>query len=398
MKPQRLPPCPPGIILPFKNRSPLLVPEPEPEPKPSGLPRVCAASLAGKPVPPRKFIVEGLIPDRTTTMMSAKGGSGKSTVAGQLGVGVSTTGNWLGLPTERGPVVFLSAEDELDELHRRLAAIADAEGLNIAECRDLHFVPLAGQDAVLGAPDKKSGLIRETLIWRQLCDLVDEIQPKLVIIDTLADVFGGNEIVRAEARQFVGMLNGLAIENNLAVVLLAHPSLNGIANGTGSSGSTAWEASVRSRLYMDSIIVDGQETDTDLRVLKVVKANYSKRGTEIRLRWRDGIFVSETPAGGFDKFLASANADRVFLALLKTFNAQGRAVSPSPSNVYAPTLFASHPNSEGITKRVFTDAMNRLLAAEMIGVETSGTQSRRRQRLVISSPEASEPTSERDDL
>jgi hypothetical protein len=43
---------------------------------------------------------------------------------------------------------------------------------------------------------------------------------------------------------------------------------------------------------------------------------------------------------------------------------QGRAASASPSNTYAPTLFASHPHSEGTTKRALTDAMNRLLAAK----------------------------------
>src|SRR5271168_5342266 len=147
MKPKRLPPLPPGIVLPFKNRNFLLAPEPDRPSKPSGLPRVCAASLAGKPVPPRKFIVPGLIPARTTTLLTGDGGLGKSTLAGQLVVGVSTTGNWLGLPTEQGPAVFLSAEDELDEMHRRLAAIADAEGLDFAKFRDLTLVSLAGHDA-----------------------------------------------------------------------------------------------------------------------------------------------------------------------------------------------------------------------------------------------------------
>src|SRR5271169_410483 len=254
----------------------------------------------------------------------------------------------------------------------------ECQGVDIAKLTRLHFVPLAGSDAVMGAPDSKSGIIRETAIWRGLVAIVENIKPKLVILDTLADIFAGNEIARQEARQFVGILRGLAIKYELAVVLLAHPSLSGMASGAGTSGSTAWNNSVRSRLYLETIKGDdGREIDTDFRVLRTKKSNYGPTGAEIRLRWSNGCFVRETPAGGFDKLAARAQADRVFLALLKTFNAQDRAVSASPSNTYAPTLFASHPHCEGMTKRALTDAMNRLLAAKMIGVETTGSPSKR---------------------
>ena len=68
-------------------------------------------------------------------------------------------------------------------------------------------------------------------------------------LDTLADVFAGNENARQEARQFIGLLRGLAIEHDLAVVPLAHPSLSGMTSGTGTSGSTALLDSVRARSF-----------------------------------------------------------------------------------------------------------------------------------------------------
>ena len=365
-------------------------------PNVADLPIVCAASFAGKPVPERGWVVLDMIPSGTVTLITGNGGVGKSLLVEQLGIAVAVGREWIGTLPERGPVVFVSAEDDLDELHRRVVAIANAQGIDIARLTDLHFVPLAGSDAVMGAPDNKSGIIRETEIWRGLVGIVEKFKPKLVILDTLADIFAGNEIARQEARQFVGILRGLAIKYDLAVVLLAHPSLSGMASGSGTSGSTAWSNSVRSRLYLETIKGDdGREIDADFRVLRTKKANYGPTGSEIRLRWSKGCFVRETPAGGFDKLAATAHADRVFLALLKAFNAQDRAVSASPSSVYAPTLFASHPHSEGMTKRALADAMNRLLVAKSISVETSGTPSKRRQRLVISSPRA---VSEKDDL
>jgi hypothetical protein len=76
----------------------------------------------------------------------------------------------------------------------------------------------------------------------------------------------GNENDRAQARQFIGMLRGLAIRHECAVLLLSHPSVAGIASGGGSSGSTAWNNSVRSRLYLSRVVGnDGFEANPDAR-------------------------------------------------------------------------------------------------------------------------------------
>ena len=121
------------------------------------LPLVCAASFAGKPVPERRWIVRDMIPDKTVTLVSGDGGVGKSLLIGQLGIAVAASAEWIGTLPERGPVVFVSAEDDLDELHRRVVAITNAQGIDIADLVDLHFVPLAGSDAVMGAPEAKTG-------------------------------------------------------------------------------------------------------------------------------------------------------------------------------------------------------------------------------------------------
>jgi RecA-family ATPase len=349
------------------------------------LPVVCAASLADKDVPRRSWIVQDMIPDRTVTLVSGDGGVGKTLLLAQLAVAVVTGGEWIGTCPVQGPVVFVSAEDDLDELHRRLAVIAHAKGLDLAALVDLHFVTLAGRDAVMGAPDGKSGIIKETPLWRELVAIVGRIRPRLVVLDTLADVFAGNEIARQEARQFIGLLRGMAITEETAVALLAHPSLSGMASGSGTSGSTAWSNSVRSRLYLETIKDDdGKEIDADLRVLRVKKSNYGPTGSEIRLRWSNGCFVRETPVGGFDKLAADTKAERVFLDLLGKLSAQGRDVSSKPSQSYAPAVFEKHPNAEGIRKREFASAMERLLMADRISVETNGPASRRTSRLTIS--------------
>lgn len=77
------------------------------------------------------------------------------------------------------------------------------------------------------------------------------------------------------------------------MILLSHPSLSGMADGSGRSGSTGWGNSVRSRLYFSRILADGVEIDEDLRSLTSNKPNYAKRGFAIRVRYDNGVFVRE---------------------------------------------------------------------------------------------------------
>jgi hypothetical protein len=118
-------------------------------------------------------------------------------------------------------------------------------------------------------------------------------------------------------------------------------------------------------------------------VLRVKKSNYGPIGLELRLRWQNGAFVLDGPSGGFDKMAADAKAERVFLDLLSALAAQGRDVSPKPSQTYAPTVFEKHPQAESITKKGFASAMERLLSAGRIVVDTVGPPSRQYKRLAI---------------
>jgi RecA-family ATPase len=376
---------PPGsIVSPFDERRPPPVGALAERSDAATLEWFTPADLVDKSVPPRRLLVRDMIPDRQVTLLAGDGATGKSQIAQQLAVATALGTEWIGQLPEPGPVVFASAEDDRDELHRRLVAIAASFGVDLASIADLHLASLAGRDAVMGTPDK-TGVIRETAVWRGLVAKVEMVKPRLVVIDPLADVFAGNENDRPEVRQFVGLLRRLAIDHACAVLLLGHPSLTGLSSGTGTSGSTAWSNSVRSRLYLERVKGDdNKEFDPDLRELKVKKANYGPVGAELRLRWDNGTFrLDGQHTGSLDRLAAEAKADQVFSDLLSDIEAQGRHVSSSPSSSYAPSVFAKHPDRAGITKIGFHNAMERLLKRRAIAVEETGPQSRRRSKLVI---------------
>lgn len=335
----------------------------------------CAASLKGKPVPPRQWLVHGLVPQKTVTLFSGDGGTGKSLLALQLAVAVAAQTAWIGKTVNTGRVIFLSAEDDDDELHRRLDDILRAEGRDYDNLSGLTLRSLAGEDALL-AVDTQLALMQSAL-FEELDKRAAEEAPALIVIDTLADVHPANENDRAKVRQFVGILRGLAIKRKCAVLLLGHPSLTGLNSGTGTSGSTAWNNSVRSRLYLARITDNGFEPDPDARVLSTKKANYGRTGGEINLKWEAGVFVAEAQPTGLDALAAGAKGERVFLKLLDAYTAQGRRVNASGGKTYAPKEFAEHPESEGVTKRAFKAAMDRLLGEGKVRICQEGPPSRR---------------------
>lgn len=353
------------------------------KPPPRKLPIVDAASLAGREIPPRLWHVQGMIPVGTVTLLGGDGGTGKSLLAEQLAAATALGTTWIGREVRQGPVLFLTAEDDLDEVHRRLDAILAETGTAFEDVVGLNLVSLAGEDAVLGAFDARSNIVKPTALLEAIREHVRVHSPALVVLDTLSDLFAGDENQRTQARQFVGLLRGLAVQHKLALVLLAHPSLSGMSSGSGLSGSTAWNNSVRSRLYFERVKGDdGSEPDPDARVLRLLKANYGQTGSEIRVRWQAGVFVStEGRASSFSAMAAKDRADQVFLELLDAHEAERRPVSHTPSVTYAPAVFARDPRAGGISKAAFTSAMNRLFATKTIQVVEYGPPSRRYRKL-----------------
>lgn len=329
-----------------------------------------AASLKDKVVPEQEWLVPVLIPSKNVTLLMGDGGTGKSLAALMLSVSVVAALSWLGRTVKPGRVIFITAEDDDDELHRRIENIRREYGLSYDDLEGLTLRSLAGEDALL-AVETQVALIQSTLFDELDGQAADE-QPVLIVIDTLADVYPSNENDRGKVRQFIGILRSLALKRRCAVLLLAHPSLTGLSSGSGTSGSTAWNNSVRSRLYLSRIAPDGQEIDTDKRVLATKKSNYGAIGGEIAMTWKAGVFVVDGTVDQLDRMASGAKAERVFMCLLADFTAQGRFVSASPSNTYAPTLFAAHAKAEGMTKLALRNAMNSLFDRGEIVNEAHG--------------------------
>ena len=284
-----------------------------------------------------------------------------------------------GLPVEPCRSIGIYAEDEQEELHRRLLGIIELTGAPVDALRDMHWRSVISDQAELVEVDAR-GAIQPTAYFRCIERATLDFGARLLILDAVTNLFGGDEIKRRQVNAFVGLLRQLAIKMDGAVVLLGHPSAAGIATGSGLSGSTHWHNAVRSRLYLAR--TTGDDADPDERTLTKLKANYAGIGDVLRLRWQRGGFVALDPPSGIDRAALSAKADRVFRALLTTTYEEGTWTSPNPSaRNYAPTVFAKRLDREGLGKPAFEAALFRLSKAGGIRKETYGRPSEPRTRL-----------------
>jgi RecA-family ATPase len=342
-----------------------------------------------EPVPQRRWAIRDRVPLNQAGLFSGEGGTGKSIIELMKDVAHVAGKDWLGSMPEPGPAIYLGAEDDKDEIHIRLAGIAKHYGVSFKELIDngLHVLPLLGQDATLCAASAKSGRVEVTNLYRQLYEVAGDIKPINISIDTLSRAFAGNEIDRVQVYAFAMHMQAMAMVAGGSVTVLSHPSLAGIASGSGISGSTAWHGAFRFRQYLKGVKApDGEQPESDLRELEFKKNQYGPIGEATVLRYQHGLFLPEAGVGSLEKLARETAADQLFLDLMQRFAGQGRNISDKPNApTYAPNALAEDAEAKrlGLRRADFKAAMARLFSANKIHVETYGRPSRPYTRLSV---------------
>jgi len=354
---------------------------------------VSPTALAGRPLPPRRWIVRDWIPCGVVTALYGDGGLGKSLMAQQLQTATALGSPWLALPVAKVVSLAVFCEDDHDELWRRQAAINEAYRVDFDALGDVHWMPRLGEENLL-MTFAGNGAGQLTPFHAQVLAEARRLKARLVIIDTAADVFAGNENDRGHVRQFISRaLGSIARAIDGAVLLCAHPSRSGLTSGEGDGGSTGWSNTVRSRLYLSARALEpGEAPDTNARILERRKANYAARNDVLALRWRNGVIEPEAPLSPGATPFGKLDAKEVFLNLLRECDEQNRFVSEnSRASNYAPRMFERMPRDKRLDfrKADFAHAMEALFAARRLENLDYGRPSDARRRIV---PAAGSPT------
>ena len=202
--------------------------------------------------PAQRRIVHERIPRGHATLFSGEGSAGKSTIQLQLSFAIVLGREWLATVRRPGPAIFIDAEDDEEELHRRGDAVLSyyRTTWSAATKAGLHLMSFAGQ--VLAAVNR-TGRIEPSPIYERLLEAASDIKPRMISIASAANVFAGNENDRSQVQQFISLLTRMAIVAGGAVQLISHPSLTGINTDTGLSGNTQWHNAVRARSYLRGV-------------------------------------------------------------------------------------------------------------------------------------------------
>jgi RecA-family ATPase len=327
-----------------------------------------------QPVPQRKWAIKDRVPLNQAGLFSGEGGAGKSIIELMKDVAHVGAKDWLGSLPEQGPAFYIGAEDDKDELHIRLAAIAKHYRVTFKELVEagLHVLCLLGQDATLCATNPRTGKVETTALYKHLYEAAGDIKPKNISIDTLSRAFAGNEIDRSQVYGFASHMQALAMVASGSVTVLSHPSLAGIASGSGISGSTAWHGAFRFRQYLRGIKADGgEQPDGDVRQLEFKKNQYGPTGETIVLRYQGGLFLPEHGLSTIERAARDAEAEQTLMAIGKKLQARGQEFSPMPhAHTYAPTIIVRNAEAKGFKKGELVGAFDRLLDQHKLEIET----------------------------
>lgn len=182
--------------------------------------------------PPRRWLVHELVVLGKVGAVVAPGGSGKSQwllqLAATVATGLDFAGHWKA--GEVGGVLMFCAEDDTDELHRRVYRIVtrmtqDGHAGKLTDLvNNLHVFSTVGVETLL-TKRKSQRDVESTIVVDRIVASAAEIPDlKLIVIDPVSRFRGGEENSNEDATRFVEALEAIAQRTGASVMVAHHAS------------------------------------------------------------------------------------------------------------------------------------------------------------------------------
>jgi hypothetical protein len=262
-----------------------------------------AGNLLDTLPPPREWVIGDFLPKKIVAAMIAAGGTGKSIlglhIAASIASGTSLFATFF--PSKPAKVIFISGEDDLAELHRRLYKVT--QGLSTAVkdliSQNLFFLDLADSFELFTTKSPHQDA-KITNVPSKICEAVKDIAGDdigLVIIDPISRFRGGEENLATDTTRFVQALQQIRDQLNTCVLALHHVNKGAKTNGAtqnNARGSSAFIDGVRLVFELNSLTPEDLKrkygsvfSESRMLLLQSVKSNYGKPIDPIYLSRRD---------------------------------------------------------------------------------------------------------------
>jgi hypothetical protein len=175
-------------------------------------------------LPERPWIVPGLLMRRQVTLLIAPPGSGKSLLTLQIGLMCAAPlREWAGWrPRQVSHVLFINAEEDGEELQRRLWAAAKVMQIDQEVLRAHVYLADNPNDIVIANYDNRTRTVMPTPMMDKLIAGIRELHIDVLIVDPFAETFRGDENSNSEVKWAAMLWRDVARSCNCAVLLVHH--------------------------------------------------------------------------------------------------------------------------------------------------------------------------------
>ena len=183
------------------------------------------------PQPPRRapVLIEGILRHGHTMLVTARSKAGKTFLMLELAVSVSNGIEWLGFRCERGRVLFVNPEVDPASAENRLHDVAEAMRADLqAVAEGVDFWHLRGH--AQGIEDTSRALFAR----------VSRGDYSLIILDSVYELYSGDENSAEDAREFFHAIDRISKQLGCAVAMTHHHAkgiradLDSLDRGSGS--------------------------------------------------------------------------------------------------------------------------------------------------------------------
>ena len=259
---------------------------PPPEAPPTLHPISAGDLLDAEIAPVVSLLGDGILPRATFSTLVGDPGAGKSRVALQLGAAIATGSPWFDISTSTGRVCMVSMELPARKCQERLQILVPSLEAQITTLREnLFFVTSEQLTSNLKIVDHEATL-------SEIAGNHD-----LIVIDTFARAFGGDENSKEEVGEVTDTLDRICRTTGAHIMLVHHSPI------ATKDRSPAYPGRGSSVLYTNAItnlVLLPNKISKSMMRLRCLKANFGVPFDDLWIDYRPGepYRVVEDPSAG----------------------------------------------------------------------------------------------------